>query len=303
MKSFLTLFWFGLIALSSALAQQSAPSAKSSSGSVADRASEALRRAQKDGSLEKVKDQAKGLIKQAGGPATILRQAAGQLGQQPVGQMLERVVEGAGSKGSSSKTEAAGAPQVLGGRSPSQLPPLGSVDTEAATAVGVIESDQSDFDLNRSLFIYRGNVRARHPEFYIECEELEVEMIRDPQNGKPGAKVAAPPSPAAKASGSAGSGGAAQPPPIRRAVASGPMVVIEKRSVQGDIQQGRCRRLEYDGKTGDIILREYPQVQKGNVLHVATTPDTYMIFDRAGNLRTIGRPRTVILNEGQPKAP
>jgi lipopolysaccharide export system protein LptA len=81
------------------------------------------------------------------------------------------------------------------------------------------------------------------------------------------------------------------------------MVIIEKRSLEGDIQQGRCKRLDYDGATKDIVLSDYPQVQKGNVLHIATTADTVMIFDKEGRLRTNGRPRTVILSDDQPGTP
>jgi lipopolysaccharide export system protein LptA len=92
-------------------------------------------------------------------------------------------------------------------------------------------------------------------------------------------------------------------PPIKKAIARGPMVIIEKRSLEGDIQQGRCKRLDYDGATKDIVLSDYPQVQKGNVLHIATTADTVMIFDKEGRLRTNGRPRTVILSDDQPGTP
>jgi hypothetical protein len=81
------------------------------------------------------------------------------------------------------------------------------------------------------------------------------------------------------------------------------MVTIEKRDEQGNVQQGKCRRLDYDQDTGDIILSDYPQVQRGNVLHIATQADTTMVFDKTGKLRTNGRPRTVILSDEPAPAP
>ena len=51
------------------------------------------------------------------------------------------------------------------------------------------------------------------------------------------------------------------------------------------------------GLTGAITMSNYPQVQRGNILHMATQPDTLMVFEKDGRLRTTGRPRTVILGE------
>ncbi len=63
------------------------------------------------------------------------------------------------------------------------------------------------------------------------------------------------------------------------------------------------RAMDREQVTKDIVLSDYPQVQKGNVLHQATTADTVMIFDKEGRLRTNGRPRTVILSDDQPGTP
>lgn len=283
--------------------------AQDAAQAAAQQAAKALLKAGQDGTLERAKSQAKGLLEKAGSaPLQTLEQVGGKAMLKGLGAAVGK---GVSDRPQAANPSTASAPTPVGA-SPSALPPLGNAEKAGGTPVGVIEADQTDFDLNRSLFIYRGNVRARHPEFYIECEELEVEMIREdaqaPADGNAKVKGAAkgePKTSSASKTAAAGKSGpsAPEPPPIRRAVARGPMVVIEKRSAEGDIQQGRCRRLEYDGKTGEITLRDYPQVQKGNVLHVATTADTVMIFDRAGSLRTQGRPRTMILNENSQTKP
>lgn len=186
------------------------------------------------------------------------------------------------------------------GPKPLALQPLNTQPLKNSQPTAIIEAEKSDFDLNAGVFIYSGNVRARHPDFYIECEELEVHMIMDkkgqlktadapPEPQKPDAAITAAPE---KKKDKA--------PPIKKAIARGPMVTIEKRDENGDVQIGKCRRLDYDGATGKIVLSDYPQVQRGNILHIATQPDTTMTFDQSGRLQTNGRPRTVILSDDKP---
>ncbi|MEQ1751855.1 MAG: LptA/OstA family protein, partial [Prosthecobacter sp.] len=183
------------------------------------------------------------------------------------------------------------------GPKPLALAPIGggstAADPNTANPTAIIEADNSVFDLKTSIFIYTGHVRARHPDFYIECEELEVHMVKQDESKsgqKPAPKVANDP---ILIDGRKKS----EAPPIKKAIARGPMVTIEKRSEQGDVQQGKCRRLDYDGATGDITLSDYPQVQRGNVLQIATQSDTTMVFKKSGKFITNGRPRTVILND------
>jgi ferredoxin len=184
---------------------------------------------------------------------------------------------------------------VIEGPKPSALAPLAVNPAKKAQPTVVIEADNSVFDLNEAIFIYTGNVRARHPDFYIECEELEVYMVKEESKKASGATT-----PKVDPKKSADPDLMKRGPdknPIKKAIARGPMVTIEKRDEQGNVQQGKCRRLDYDQATGDITLSDYPQVQRGNVLHIATQADTTMVFDKTGKLRTNGRPRTVILSD------
>ncbi len=198
------------------------------------------------------------------------------------------------------------------GPKPMALAPIGGGGTATnpknATPTVIIEADSSVFDLKAAIFIYSGHVRARHPDFYIECEELEVHMAK--QDDSKAGRQAAPKS--GSDSILSDDKKKEDAPPISKAIARGPMVTIEKRSEQGDVQQGKCRRLDYNGASGEITLSDYPQVQRGNVLHIATQPDTTMVFEKNGKLRTNGRPRTVILSDAasgaqppaaNPKAP
>jgi hypothetical protein len=307
----------------------STPSTGGDSKKQLQQAAERLREAQKSGELDRAKNTAKELIKNLPPGVTDAARAAVQ-SPEARQQAIDAAKAAAGglapqvqgmingqTPAAAAEAPAAGSPAVSpapavqdqpppapSGPAPGALQPLGAATTTAAKGTPniIIEADRSDFDLNAAIFIYRGRVRARHPDFYIECEELEVHMIKEePDKTKKGGPPKAPPAPPAPSITKADAKAGKKAPPIKKVIARGPMVIVEKRSVEGDVQQGRCKRLEYDGKTGDIILSDFPQVQKGNVLHIATTADTTMIFDKEGRLRTNGRPRTVILSDDQPQ--
>lgn len=267
-------------------------------------AAERLRASQKNGELDQAKSAAKELIKKLPAGVTEAARAAAQ-SPETRAQVIEAAKSAAGNvipqmSGNPADAAAAGAvpaqetpPPAASGPVPGTLPLIeGASSPTAGVPMGVIEADRTDFDLKQGIFLYSGHVRARHPDFYIECEELEVHMIKD----EPSVKKQAKPAPGPSKKEDTGD----KAPPIRKAIARGPMVIIEKRDPQGDVQQGRCKRLDYDGLTGEMTLSDFPQVQKGNVMHIATTSDTVMVFDKNGKLSTNRPSRTVILGNDQP---
>lgn len=186
------------------------------------------------------------------------------------------------------------------GPQPQALPPLADPAAKAPEPTVVIEADEAVFNLREAVFVYTGHVRARHPQFYIECDELVVELQREEKADEKEAKRE-PEEKKLPGKKSADSAITAEDEPrdggIRKAVATGSTVLIEKRNAEGEIQMGKCRKAVYDGTSGAITMSNYPQVQRGNILHMATQPDTLMVFEKDGRLRTTGRPRTIILGE------
>jgi lipopolysaccharide export system protein LptA len=208
------------------------------------------------------------------------------------------------------RTPAAAAQPAAAGPQPQALAPLEDPAAKPREPTVVIEADEAVFKLREAVFVYTGRVRARHPQFYIECDELVVEMQREEDEAASKDKNAGKKAPADGKSGGVkkapdkkqldGAIAAKEEPRnsgIRKAVATGSTVTIEKRNAEGEVQMGKCRKAVYDGLTGAITMSNYPQVQRGNILHMATQPDTLMVFEKDGRLRTTGRPRTVILSE------
>lgn len=291
-------------------AQETSPAPAPSSSTLDSKqqlrsASERLKAVQKSGELEQAKSAAKELIQKLPssvteaakfatdspqGRAEVLeaaKAAASAVLPQMQGNLAPSSIDLPASNATSAGSSSQSAPQ---GPVPGALPNLENASKlSSGTPMGVIDAERTDFDLKKGVFLYSGNVRARHPDFYIECQELEIYYMMKNESG---AKKKLPGSVNAKK-------GNDKAPPIEKAIARGPMVVIEKRDPKGDIQQGRCKRLDYNGLTGEITLSDFPQVQKGNIMHVATTSDTVMIFDRSGKLSTNRPSRTVILGGGQ----
>lgn len=198
-------------------------------------------------------------------------------------------------------TPVAETPPPAAGPQPKPLQPLNLDEAPKVTnnMIRISAKKNAFFDVNKGYGIYTGDVRARHPSIYIECEELEIFMAK--QDGgmlgggaKPAVKAQDADIVAKKKTNDA--------PPIEKADARGPMVTVEKMSDQGDLQVGHCKHLIYDGKTGNTTLMEWPQVQVGNKLHKATEPGCVMIIDQKGMLTTHGGHETIIL-QGEDATP
>lgn len=182
------------------------------------------------------------------------------------------------------------------------------------------------FDSKTSVALFTENVEVRHPQFFVSCDEFEVHMVKDeaPKDGAPagtaaagGAKgkskgkaadpiknpLAAPPgqsAPGGAASGNAAADGMGESS-IKFAIARGRMVTIEKLTENGEVQIGHSKHATYEGATGNITLREFPQVQRGQHLQIATDPSTVMVLKQNGALDTKGPSRTEIIQQQEKK--
>lgn len=203
-------------------------------------------------------------------------------------------------------TQAAAKPAVVDTPPPTgpqaqPLQPLNLDEAPAATKGQIVVTAQKSafFDANLGYGIYVGDVKVRHPQMYLECEELELYMVKKNANGKdrppPAAKDADILAPTKKSDEEEG-------PPIDKADARGPMVTVEKRSEEGELQIGHCKHLIYDGKTQNTTLLIWPQVQIGNKLHKSTEAGCIMIIDKKGKLSTSGGNETIIL-QGEDATP
>ncbi|WP_395750354.1 LptA/OstA family protein [Prosthecobacter sp.] len=196
--------------------------------------------------------------------------------------------------------EAPPAPPKPTGPQPKPLQPLNLDEAPKATKgqIDITAQKHSYFDTNTNYAIFTGDVKARHPNMYIECEELEIFMTKQQGGVLGSAPKPKKPAPSVKDSdilAKPSKEAANTDPPIDKADARGPMVTIEKISEDGELQIGHCKHLIYDGKTKKTTLMEWPQVQAGNQLLKATEAGCVIEIDRNGKLTTTGNHETLIL--------
>jgi lipopolysaccharide export system protein LptA len=182
---------------------------------------------------------------------------------------------------------AAPSPLFSGGSGPKPqlLPTTPMTREQNAASRTEIRSGSSFFDSKNGFGVFVDDVELNHPAFKLTADELEVYMVSQ-QTPKPPI-------------------GAAQRDSdrkVKKAFAKGRKVVILKSSADGRPQTGIGREAEYDGATGDIILRGWPRVQVGDDVSEAVEAGTYFVLKADGNYKAQGgRVRTNIV-QGQEKA-
>lgn len=131
-----------------------------------------------------------------------------------------------------------------------------------------IYADQVVFDSAKSTGIFTGHIVVTDPRFQIQGDKLTIFLSNKQSEG------------------------------LDRAIVEGNVgVVREKPATEGGEPTrmvGRSDKAVYTAKNGNFELSGNPRVQQGLNTHVATSPETIMILNEAGQLQTNGPSRTEI---------
>lgn len=140
-----------------------------------------------------------------------------------------------------------------------------------------IYADQTVFDSGKSIGIFTGHVVVTDPRFNIQGDKLTI-FISKKQNES-----------------------------FEKAIVEGNVGVVRDRpSTTGgppDRMVGRSEKAVYFAKEGRFELTGNPRVQQGLNTHVATSPETVMILNEAGQLETHGPSRTEIRQDPNAASP
>ena len=134
-----------------------------------------------------------------------------------------------------------------------------------------IYADEAFFDSNKSMGVFSGRVKVTDPRFNVQSDKLTVFIAKGENQG------------------------------LEKAIAEGNVAVVRDRpDPQGGPPTraaGRSEKATYISATGDVELTGTPRVQQGPNTHIATSPDTVMVINQAGQLTTHGPSRTDIRQE------
>ena len=139
-----------------------------------------------------------------------------------------------------------------------------------------IYADQAVFDSTKSFGVFTGHIIVIDPRFQIQGDKLTIYIASKQSDG------------------------------LERAVVEGNVGVVRDRPAteggEPSRMVGRSDKAVYTAKNGNFELTGNPRVQQGLNTHIATSPDTVMILNEAGQLQTTGPSRTEIRQAPKPEA-
>ena len=131
-----------------------------------------------------------------------------------------------------------------------------------------IYADQAVFDSTKSIGVFTGHIVVTDPRFQIQGDKLTIYLSNKQNAG------------------------------LDKAVVEGNVGVVRERPDPAggppSRMVGRSDHAVYTAANGNFELTGNPRVQQGLNTHVATSPDTVMILNEAGQLQTTGPTRTEI---------
>jgi lipopolysaccharide transport protein LptA len=152
-----------------------------------------------------------------------------------------------------------------------------SVAAPAEPIVTEIYADQTVFDSAKSIGIFTGHVVVVDPRFNIQGDKLTIFINKQQNEG------------------------------FEKAIVEGNVGVVRDRPSETggppDRMVGRSDKAVYTPKDGRFELTGNPRVQQGLNTNVATSPDTVMVLNEAGQLETRGPSRTEIRQDPNAASP
>jgi lipopolysaccharide transport protein LptA len=146
----------------------------------------------------------------------------------------------------------------------------------AELPVTEIFSDEAFFDSAKYIGIFTGHVIVNDARFNVQGDKLTIYLSRKQNEG------------------------------FEKAIVEGNVGVVrqgtEEPGATPSRAVGRAEKGVYVSKDGSFELTGNPRVQQGLNTHVATSPETVMVINNAGQLTTHGPSRTEIRQEPSPQA-
>ena len=110
--------------------------------------------------------------------------------------------------------------------------------------------------------MFEQDVVVNHPQFDLVCDKLIVFLKKQAEE---------------------------EDSALDKAIATGKRVTVRKTGADGEVQIGQARKVTFEGKSGDVILEDWPQVQTDTRLIQAKSQDTIIILNQDGKMKINGR--------------
>ena len=139
---------------------------------------------------------------------------------------------------------------------------------EADKEVEILAQGGSTFDSKANLVVFEQDVVVKHPQFDLVCDKLIVFLKKQSEEEESA---------------------------LDKAIATGKRVTVRKNGANGEVQIGQARKVTFEGKSGDVILEDWPQVQTDTRLIQAKSQETIIILNQDGKMKINGPSITKLL--------
>lgn len=162
---------------------------------------------------------------------------------------------------------------------PAPKPPAPRYTPQAAPAKAGMQvtSQRSVMDDKAHRVVFSGDVVVKDTSFHMECDKLEIHLYADGEE------------PPAKEGGQSSS--------VKKAIATGGMVVIERKNEKGETEIAKSTMAVFDSVTNETVLTGGPpMLQQGSTTIEMLDPSGKIFLNENGQNRTEGR---VTINMGR----
>lgn len=189
--------------------------------------------------------------------------------------------------------------------SPDATPPTDDDPAKAGqTETDIDATTSASFNSKDRIAVFSGNVRVKDPRFELACDELTVYLNKGSTSdvAVPGASATPAPLKPAPAAPGAAPTPAPQGGGIDHAVAKGHVIIIQRKAAtkpgeEDKLSIGRGGLGTFDNKTGDMVLKDWPNLEQNGSSLVATAQGTVMTIHRDSSMNTVGPSKTVLIQK------
>ncbi len=192
--------------------------------------------------------------------------------------------------------------------SPDTTPPTDDDPSKTAqTETDIDATTSASFNSKDRIAIFTGNVRVKDPRFELACDELTVYLNKGAATAAAAPDAAATPTPLKPTPPPAPGQEPTPAPPgggIDHAVATGHVIIIQRKAAtkpgeEDKLSIGRGGLGTFDNKTGDMVLKDWPNLEQNGSSLVATAQGTVMTIHRDSSMNTVGPSKTVLIQHGK----
>ncbi len=185
-------------------------------------------------------------------------------------------------------------------------PPTGNVAADPAkaqeTETDIDATQSATFNSKDRIAVFTGNVRVKDPRFELACDKLTVFLNKGaptdaaapgtPQPANPPAAPGAQPSPPAPGGG------------IDHALAEGHVIIIQRKAAtkpgeEEKLSIGRGGIGTFDNKSGDMVLKDWPNLEQNGSSLIAKSQGTVMTIHRDSSMDCEGPNTTRLIQHGK----